>query len=160
MSKAEAERRVGEALPDALIVRTSASFGSVDARNFLTGALQTISDGRPFHAAGDCVVSPTYVADLADAVLDLLIDGERGLWHLANQGAMSWADFARAGAAAAGLDAELVISTPIALLGLRAPRPAYSALGSTRGLVLPSVEDAIARYTRDTARVRAALAAS
>ncbi len=158
MSKAEAELRVGEALPDALIVRTSAFFGPVDARNFLTGALHAISAGRRFRAAADCVVSPTYVPDLADAVLDLLIDGEHGVWHLANQGAMSWADFARAGAAAAGLDAALVVSTPLTNLGLRAPRPVYSALGSTRGLVLPSIEDAIARYARDTAHVRALVA--
>jgi dTDP-4-dehydrorhamnose reductase len=157
ISKAEAELRVGHVLPDALIVRTSAFFGPADPWNFLTVTLQTISEGRPFHAAADCVVSPTYVPDLADAALDLLIDGERGLWHLASQGALSWADFARAGATAAGLNAALVVSTPLTNLGLRAQRPAYSALGSTRGLVLPSIEDAIARYIRDTAHVRAAL---
>jgi dTDP-4-dehydrorhamnose reductase len=148
MSKAEAELRVRDALPDALIVRTSAFFGPVDARNFLTGALHAISAGRRFRAAADCVVSPTYVPDLADAVLDLLIDGESGVWHLANQGAMSWADFARAGATAAGLNRALVVSTPLTNLGLRASRPAYSALRSTRGVVLPSIEDAIARYAR------------
>jgi dTDP-4-dehydrorhamnose reductase len=119
-----------------------------------------MSQGRPFQAAGDCVVSPTYGPDLADAVLDLLIDGERGLWHLANRGQMTWAEFARAGADAAGLDASLVLPMPIRLLGLRAPRPAYSALGSTRGLLLPPIENAIARYTRDTAHGRRALAAS
>jgi dTDP-4-dehydrorhamnose reductase len=155
MSKAEAELRVGAAFPGALIVRTSAFFGPADEHNFLTVALRTLSEGHPFPAAEDCVVSPTYVPDLADAVLDLLIDGERGLWHLANRGEVSWAAFARAGAAATGLDASLVIPTPIRLLGLRAPRPAYSALGSTRGLLLPSIETAIARYTRDTAGFRA-----
>jgi len=155
MSKREAERRVAHVYPDALIVRTSAFFGPVDSWNFLTRALRTISEGHPFEAAADCIVSPTYVSDLADAVIDLLIDGERGLWHLANQGAMSWADFARVGAKAAGLDAALVIPTPTARFGLRARRPAYSALGSTRGLLLPSLDDAIARYTRDTAHVRA-----
>ena len=157
LSKADGERRVVDALPDALIVRTSAFFGPVDVRNFLTEALQTISEARAFNAAADWVVSPTYLPDLADAVLDLVIDGERGLWHLANQGAMSWADFARAGAVAAGLNAALVISKPLGALDLRAQRPAYSALGSTRGLLLPSIEDAITRYTRDTAHLRAAL---
>ena len=158
MSKAEGERRVADALPDALIVRTSALFGPVDSWNFLTLALRTISEGRPFQAAADCVVSPTYVPDLADAVLDLLIDGEPGLWHLANKGAMSWAEFARAGAEAAGLNAALVIPTSVRFLGLRAARPAYSALGSARGLILPSIEDGIVRYTRDAGHVRARLA--
>ena len=41
--------------------------------------------------ADDVVISPTYVPDLTHAALDLLIDGEGGLWHLANQGAVSWA---------------------------------------------------------------------
>ena len=31
------------------------------------------------------MVSPTYVPDLVHASLDLLIDGEHGLWHLANE---------------------------------------------------------------------------
>jgi dTDP-4-dehydrorhamnose reductase len=160
LSRADGERRVFDVMPDALIVRTGALFGPVDARNFLTGALQTISEGRTFTAAADWVVSPTYLPDLADAVLDLLVDGEHGLWHLANQGAMSWADVVRAGAVAAGLNAALVVSRPMRVLGLRAQRPAYSALGSTRGLLLPSIGDAIARYTRDTAHVGAGLTTS
>ena len=31
-------------------------------------------------------------------------------------------------------------------LGLRAPRPRYSALGSERGVLLPELDDALARY--------------
>ena len=43
---------------------------------------------RPtWRAAADIVVSPTYVPDLVHATLDLLLDGETGLWHLANDGA-------------------------------------------------------------------------
>jgi dTDP-4-dehydrorhamnose reductase len=45
--------------------------------------------------ANDVVISPTYVPDLVHASLDLLIDGEKGLWHLANNGALTWADLAR-----------------------------------------------------------------
>jgi dTDP-4-dehydrorhamnose reductase len=158
MSKTEAERRVADAFPRALIVRSSAFFGPTDDGNFLSAALQTVSEGRPFRAASDCVVSPTYVPDLADAVLDLLIDREHGLWHLANRGEVTWAEFARAGAEAAGLDASFIRFTPSRLMGLRAARPAYSALGSARGLLLPSLEDAIARYTRETAHRRRLLA--
>ena len=78
-SKAEAEARVLEALPSALVVRTSAFFGPWDEHNFVTIALRELAAGRPFVAAEDAVISPTYVPDLVNASLDLLIDGERGL---------------------------------------------------------------------------------
>jgi dTDP-4-dehydrorhamnose reductase len=35
-------------------------------------------------------VSPTYIVDLVNVSLDLLIDGEEGIWHLANAGEISW----------------------------------------------------------------------
>ena len=145
-SKAEAERRVLSHLPDALIVRTSAFFGPWDEHNFLTCALRLLRDGLPVHAADDQIVSPTYVPDLVHNVLDVLIDGERGVWHLANAGAVSWAEFARQAADRAGLDSSLVVAQPSHELGLTAPRPRYSALGSERGTLMPPLDDALTRY--------------
>jgi dTDP-4-dehydrorhamnose reductase len=43
-----------------------------------------------FEAADDAIVRPTYVPHLSNAVLDLLIDGETGKWHLSNGEAVSW----------------------------------------------------------------------
>jgi len=91
-------------------------------------------------------VSPTYVPDLVDAVLDLLIDGDTGLRHLANPAAISWADFARAVARALDLDAELVRGAPAGSFGWAAQRPAYAALSTQRGQIMPPLENAIARY--------------
>ena len=42
----------------------------------------------------DYVVSPTYVPDLVHANLDLLLDDARGIWHLANPGAVTWSELA------------------------------------------------------------------
>jgi dTDP-4-dehydrorhamnose reductase len=156
-SKAEAEARVLAAHPSALVVRTSAFFGPEDEYNFVTVALRALAEGRRFAAASDSVVSPTYVPDLVHACLDILIDGESGVWHLANQGALSWAELAWLAARRGGLDPGLVDARPAASLGLFATRPAYSALTSERGLLLPALEDALARYTRE--RRRAPLAA-
>jgi dTDP-4-dehydrorhamnose reductase len=97
------------------------------------------------------VVSPTYVPDLVDATLDLLIDGERGLWHLANQGAVTWADFARLGARGCGVDPSRVEECATNDLGFAAKRPRYSVLGSERGRLLPTLDDAIARFAAATA---------
>jgi dTDP-4-dehydrorhamnose reductase len=92
------------------------------------------------------VVSPTYIPDLAHACLDLLIDGAHGIWHLANAGAMTWADLARNAAIRAGLDSSLVRSCSFADLGLAARRPRYSVLTSERAALMPSLDDALDRY--------------
>jgi dTDP-4-dehydrorhamnose reductase len=94
-------------------------------------------------------VSPTYVPDLVNACLDLLIDRECGIWHLTNGAAMSWADLARRAALAAGVDpAGLEVRSAVEL-GMPAPRPLNSALGSERGLILPSFDDALTRYLHE-----------
>lgn len=148
-SKLEAEKRVLASNCDALVIRTSAFFGPADRCNFLTRALEALACGRPFAAADDSVVSPTYVPELADVTLDLLLDREHGVWHAANQGQTSWYDFALAGAQAAGCDATLLERVQSDRLGYRAARPVYSALTSERALLFTSLEQAIERYVRE-----------
>ncbi|MDB4915383.1 MAG: dTDP-4-dehydrorhamnose reductase [Gemmatimonadetes bacterium] len=145
-SKARAESRVMALLPSALVIRTSAFFGPWDEYNFLTQTLRSLQDGIPVQAAGDLVISPTYVPDLVNAALDLLIDGERGIWHLANDGAVSWAELARRVADRSHLDASLVCERSHQTLGYLAARPSYSVLGSERASVMPSLDDAIGRF--------------
>ncbi len=145
-SKAMAEKWVLTTHTRSLVIRTSAFFGPWDEYNFLRIALSTLASGRSFVAADDSVVSPTYVPDLVNATLDLLIDGECGLWHLANSGAISWADLARKVANKVGLDPKRIEARPKAAQGLVARRPAYSALGSERGVLLPDLDQAISSY--------------
>jgi dTDP-4-dehydrorhamnose reductase len=82
---------------------------------FVVAALRTVARGETFVAAGDSVISPTYVPDLVHTCLDLLIDGEKGVWHLANSGAVTWADLARRAVEMAGMDSALVQSCPTEL---------------------------------------------
>ena len=113
--------------------------------------LGALGERVPFLALEDVTVSPTYVPDLVDACLDLLIDGERGLWHIANDGSVTWLEVARAVAELAGLDSTLVRGRTLAEAGLTAPRPAFTAMRSERGWSLPSLEDALGRYLRERA---------
>ena len=145
-SKVEAEQRVLDADPQALVIRTSAFFGPWDQHNFVTQALNALDQGRPFQAAGDMVVAPTYVPDLVNVSLDLLIDRERGIWHLSNAEAVSWAELARRACAAAGVDPGRLEEVPMESCGYAARRPGFSALSSERGLMLPSLDDALKRY--------------
>lgn len=95
ISKRESETRVLAALPESLVVRTSAFFGPWDQYNFLYNAMRDLKLGKEVVASERNIVSPTYVPDLVHAALDLLLDGETGVWHLTNQGAVSWHELAR-----------------------------------------------------------------
>lgn len=141
-SKAEAERNVLRAHPQALVVRTSAFFGPWDRFNFVWSVLNGLARGDEVEAGRD-IVSPTYVPDLVHIVLDLLIDGESGLWHLANPGEMSWHALAAAIARRAGLDPSLVREGP------DGPR-LNTALTSERAVLLPPLESALDRFMRDS----------
>ncbi len=147
---AEADAAVARAMPSALVVRSGALFGPWDDTTFVTAALRTLAEGRTFAAADDLVSSPTYAPDLVNAALDLLIDGEGGLWHLATPGATTWADLARQAADLAGLDGRLVRGRPARALGRFAQRPTYSVLGSERGVLLPPLEDALLRCCQES----------
>jgi dTDP-4-dehydrorhamnose reductase len=146
-SKAEADRRIRQEHPGALIIRTSAFFGPWDAYNFVVQTLRSIQNGRRCVAASDIVVSPTYVPDLVNATLDLLIDGETGLWHLASDGnSTTWFDFARQAADACGMPTTLIEPAPAATLGWPAARPAFSALASVRGALMRPRHEALAAF--------------
>ncbi|GET40805.1 dTDP-4-dehydrorhamnose reductase [Microseira wollei NIES-4236] len=145
-SKALAEERVLKAHPNALTIRTSAFFEPWDEYNFVTIALRCLSAGQTFTAAADAIVSPTYVPDLVNTSLDLLIDGECGLWHLANNSAIAWSDLAILAAKKAGISTGYEEPRPVRELNLAAVRPSYSVLGSERGLLLPCLDRALCRY--------------
>ncbi|THD78260.1 MAG: NAD-dependent epimerase/dehydratase family protein [Phenylobacterium sp.] len=146
LSKARAEQEVLALGGRALMVRTAAFFSPFDPHNFAAHVLRALAGDQDVQAAGDLVVSPTYVPDLVEAALDLAIDGETGLRHLANSGEVSWAEFGRRIAEAAGFDAALVKAVPGASFGWAAARPGLAALGTARGQIMPSLDNAIDRY--------------
>ena len=147
--KRAAELGVLAALPEALVIRTSAFFGPSDPHNFAIAVLRTLHAGHSFLAADDLTVSPTYVPDLVQRCLGLLLDQTSGIGHLSSGEAVTWAAFARRIAAIAGLSAARVAGVPHTRLGLIAARPAYAALGSERGWSLPSLDDALHRWLTD-----------
>jgi dTDP-4-dehydrorhamnose reductase len=152
-AKAEAERRVLHLLSDALVIRTSAFFGPWDDYNFATVTLRTIADGGSAFAADDCVISPTYVPDLVHASLDLLIDGEGGVWHLANEGAVTWYEFARMIARQAGDGDDRIEPCRWRDVWGPAARPSYSVLGSARARLMRPLDAAVAAYAAEVETV-------
>jgi len=145
-SKAESESAVLNNYPDSLVIRTSAFFGPWDEYNFANQVLTSLEKGEPFYATDGYTVSPTYVPDLVHNTLDLLIDGEKNIWHISNNGAITWYDFARDVARRSGNSEQLIVRKPLETLDLPAVRPVYSVLKSEKGLDLPTFEDALGRF--------------
>lgn len=152
--KLEGERRVGDAMPGALIVRTSWVFGP--GRNFIATMLGAADRRRaeggeaPLRVVDDQFGSPTYAGDLASWILRLVEGEARGLYHLANRGVATWWEVAREALDLAGFR-----EVPIERVGTGefprpAPRPAYSALGCAKadaaGVVRRGWRAALAAY--------------
>ncbi|MGB8130229.1 MAG: family 1 glycosylhydrolase [Candidatus Angelobacter sp.] len=145
-SKAEAERAVLALSPTALMIRTSAFFGPWDEYNFVTATLRALHRGEEVTAVSDYVVSPTYVPDLVHASLNLLVDDARGIWHLANQGSVTWSELAMMAADMAGVGTGLLTHSKNCDWRARAVRPRYSVLRSERADLMPSLMDGLSRY--------------
>jgi dTDP-4-dehydrorhamnose reductase len=135
-SKAEADARVIAVGADTLIIRTSSFFGPWDDRNFAYRSLAAGRLGQRFRASETSIMSPTYVPDLVHAALDLLLDEESGIWHLTNEGALSWLDFARQLFERASVD-------PKRLLATGDEHRRDTSLSSQRGLLLRPLDQAI-----------------
>lgn len=145
-SKVSGEELVIKINPNALIIRTSAFFGPWDKSNFAYDILQAEFQQSPCFVLSDVVVSPTYIPDLVNAALNLLIDEESGIWHLSNQGSLTWADFASEIILRGGMEQKSFQTKKLLQMKWKAKRPMYSVLHSEKGMKLPSLENALHRY--------------
>ena len=126
-SKLEGEHATRALASRWVIIRTAWLYGT-HGRNFVKTILEKAAAGERLRVVDDQVGSPTYAADLADAVGQMLGRGVTGLFHVTNSGSCSWFEFAGrilrlAGAASVPLDR-------ISSAELRRParRPAYAVL--------------------------------
>jgi dTDP-4-dehydrorhamnose reductase len=145
-SKMLGEKKVQIAHPSSLIIRTSAFFGPWDKYNFVYGVLGSLKKNEQINVPEDIMISPTYIPDLADISLDLFIDEEQGIWHLSNEGMLTWMDFAQLIAERGGCNKYKLISLAPEEMGWKARRPVYSVLQSEKGIKLPPLENALDRY--------------
>lgn len=149
-SKLEAERTVLGLFPQALVIRPGKVFSPNEQCDPFRERLEALGRGESVPAANDVAFSATYLPDLVNVALDLLIDAESGLWHLANSGAVTPAEFLLAAARIAGLDPSLIEPVPVWSLNRPATRPRSRVLQSERGQLLPPWQDALWRYLHDS----------
>ncbi len=139
---------VGEAAAGerAWVVRSSWLFGPT-GRNFVRTMLRLGAERDEVAVVDDQRGSPTYVGHLAAAV-PAIVELPFGVVHVAAAGDCTWADFAEAIFAEAGLDCRVRRITA-AEFGAKATRPAYSVLRSERGAPeLPALARRPARLPR------------
>jgi len=149
-SKARAEEAILMNDPRALIVRTCNFFSPWDYSSFVSKTIAHLKERKPVYAANDVFISPTFVPDLINMSLDLMLDNEHGIYHLANHGRITWADLAFKIADMAGLDRSLIRAVPSIELNLKAKRPKNNILLSEKGVVMPALESALQRYLEAT----------
>jgi len=152
-SKLAGEHLVLQTCPDALVVRVASLFGGRGARgkgtNFVLTVLERAGRGELLRVVDDVRMSPTYAADAAAAIVELLAGGASGVFHVVNEGTCTWYELAVRVTQLAGLQVP-VEPVPQEAYPTRARRPRNSALSTAkleaRGLRLPPWEDALRRY--------------
>jgi dTDP-4-dehydrorhamnose reductase len=134
VTKLAGERAVMEENPEHAILRSSWFFGPWPANRYPEVFLSALSQGQRFTVVSDRIGSPTYLKDLARAIVRLIVTPYRGLLHFANGGEPTsryhvLAELARR----LGIPTEGMTPIPNALwTDDIAVRPVYSALDPSR----------------------------
>lgn len=92
-TKLEGEQRVRECLQKYFIVRISWVFG-INGNNFVKTMLRLAHEKESLNIVHDQVGSPTYTADVAVLLCDMIATEKYGIYHATNEGFCSWAEFA------------------------------------------------------------------
>lgn len=131
-SKLEGEKQALQFDPDCIIIRSSWVYSEY-GKNFVKTMLGLMAEKKEISVVNDQLGSPTYAADLAEAILGIISSPEwkPGIYHYCNEGVISWYEFALA-------IKELIHSPckvnpiPTAQYPTPAKRPAFSALDTQK----------------------------
>ncbi|HEV3484654.1 MAG TPA: NAD(P)-dependent oxidoreductase, partial [Vicinamibacterales bacterium] len=136
--------------PSHYVLRVESLFGGTRAKSSIDRILDALREGRPARVFFDRTVTPSYVADVADASAQLLRRGAPfGLYHCVNTGSSTWQGVAEEAVRLMRVSGEIV---PVSVkdVPLRASRPQYCALSNDKlrsvGIAMPTWQDALARY--------------
>jgi dTDP-4-dehydrorhamnose reductase len=148
-SKREGERRVLDALPSALVIRSSGLYGrqgsAIKGGSFPERILAKARAGDALRVVADQRLNPTATSDLAAASLRLANDRVQGMVHVVAGGCCSWWEFAVETLRLAHTDASVAQATT-ADFDAPAPRPLNGCLASVRTEPLREWREALADY--------------
>jgi len=146
-TKAEAETKLLELMPECCIARTSWLFGT-GGKCFPDTILKLAANQPALNVVNDQRGCPTYAVDLARAIIQLCRKNASGIVHVTNSGDCTWFEFAEEIIKAAG-HATTVRPVSSQQMARPAPRPAYSVLSpdslQALGIEMPSWRDGLRR---------------
>ncbi|MFA9189964.1 dTDP-4-dehydrorhamnose reductase [Flavobacterium sp. FZUC8N2.13] len=148
ITKLAGEKACMQNNPDAIIIRTSwvySSFGN----NFVKTMSRLMQERDSLNVVNDQIGSPTYAADLAQAIITILTHNtwQAGIYNFSNEGEISWFEFALAIQEIGGFDCE-ISGIPSSAYPTPAKRPAFSLLDknkikATFGVVVPHYKESL-----------------
>ena len=131
-SKLEGEQEALQFNPESLIIRTSWVYSEF-GKNFVKTMLKLLQEKKEISVVNDQMGSPTYAADLAETILQIISSHpwQPGIYNYSNAGIISWFDFAEL---IKKLSRSSYKINPIATsqYPTAAKRPAYSVLDNTK----------------------------
>lgn len=149
-SKQKGEELCMQENADSIIIRTAWVY-SAYGNNFVKTMQRLMKERDSLNVVSDQIGAPTYAADLAAAILEIIRKGPwtAGIYHYSNQGSISWYDFAVAIRDLSGLQCQ-VHPIPSSQYPTPARRPAFSLLNtakirSTFGIEIPEWQQSLQR---------------
>ena len=143
------EQAVQRILNKYFIVRISWVFGE-HGNNFVKTMLRLGKERKEINVVADQYGSPTYTADLAPLLIEMIQTDRYGIYHVTNEGVCSWAEFAEEIFKIAGRDVKVnhITNTEYTTI---AKRPLNSKLSkenlkAENFSVLPKWQEAIKKY--------------
>ena len=155
LSKVQGEIAVRSLMKRYYLIRTSWVYG-IHGKNFVRTMRRLGREKSEVRVVRDQVGSPTYAPDLARVICDLIGTEQFGIYHVTNEGYMSWARFAQLIMAGSGLSCR-VVPVPSSEYPTPARRPLNSRLSREKLLEtgiepMPTVENALGRFLEELAR--------
>lgn len=134
--------------PNSIIIRTSWVYSSFGA-NFVKTMSKLMQERDTLNVVNDQIGSPTYAADLAQAIMDILTheQWQSGIYHFSNEGEISWYEFALAIKEFGNFDCE-ISGIPASNYPTPAKRPQFSLLDKSKikntfGVVVPDYKESL-----------------
>lgn len=149
LTKYEGEQMLQKYVDKFFVVRISWVFG-INGNNFIKTMLKVGKERGVVSVVSDQVGSPTYTADLAITLCDMIESDKYGIYHATNEGFCSWYEFACEIFAAAGMNVQVNAVSSDAFPA-KAKRPKNSRMTKDKLTAngfekLPSWQDATKRY--------------
>jgi dTDP-4-dehydrorhamnose reductase len=137
--------------PKHYVLRVESLFGGPHRRSSIDRIVDAVRSGQPAPVFVDRVVSPSFVADVADASAFILrASPPAGLYHCVNSGHATWLEVAQEIVKRLGGSESALKPISVSDVKLRASRPQFAALSNAKlamaGCKMPTWQDAIGRY--------------